>query len=70
MSDKWTFCITLLLCGVIPFALAGGWTNDLSIWPWAAGFLCPAGYEAWLHRETSKVVEFKLNTESSQSTRS
>ena len=43
MSDACTIRITLFLAGVVPFAFAGGMTNDLSIWPWAAGFGCQAG---------------------------
>ena len=43
MSDTWTLRLTLLLAGVVPFALAGGLRDDTMIWPWSAGFLCQGG---------------------------
>jgi hypothetical protein len=44
MSEDWTIRITLFLAGVIPFALAGGLHDDMTIWPWSAGFLTQAGF--------------------------
>jgi len=46
MSDNWVITITLFLAGVVPFALAGGLTDDTTIWPWSAGFLVPSGCRA------------------------
>jgi hypothetical protein len=43
MTDTWTLRLTLFLAGVVPFALAGGLHDDMTIWPWSAGFLCQAG---------------------------
>jgi hypothetical protein len=43
MTDTWLIRITLFLAGVVPFALAGGLTDDTTVWPWTAGFGCQAG---------------------------
>jgi hypothetical protein len=43
MSDTWAIRLTLFLAGVIPFALAGGLSDDTTILPWSAGFLTQAG---------------------------
>ena len=44
MTDRWTIYLTLFLAGVVPFVLAGGLSDDATIWPWTAGFLCQAGF--------------------------
>jgi hypothetical protein len=43
VSDNRIITITLFVAGVVPFALAGGLSDDASIWPWSAGLLCQAG---------------------------
>jgi hypothetical protein len=44
MSDDWIIRLSLFGAGVIPFALAGGLTDDTTVWPWSAGFLTQAGF--------------------------
>ena len=44
MTDDWTIRLSLFAAGVVPFALAGGLSDDATIWPWTAGLLCQTGY--------------------------
>jgi hypothetical protein len=44
MSDVWIIRLSLFAAGVIPFTLAGGLHNDTTVWPWAVGLLCQAGF--------------------------
>jgi len=43
MTDNAIITITLFLAGVTPFTLAGGLSDDTTIWPWSAGLLCQGG---------------------------
>jgi hypothetical protein len=45
MTDSKIITITLLLAGVVPFTLLGGWgpAGDHSLLPWAVGFGTQAG---------------------------
>ena len=43
MTDDRIITITLFLAGVVPFALAGGLSDDATLWSWTAGFLRQSG---------------------------
>ena len=44
MTNDRIITITLFLAGVVPFTLAGGLSDDTTIWPCSVGFLTQAGF--------------------------
>jgi hypothetical protein len=44
VTNVWRIRLTLFAAGVVPFALAGGLSDDTTLWPWTAGLGCQAGF--------------------------